>query len=85
MFDTLAVYDVAESCPSVADRYTVIHGEAAYTMSDNAIAPNGVNMYCTDEVAAAGRAMGVRIRLVDLPRDVLVAIIRRLVDETPFE
>jgi hypothetical protein len=39
--------DVWDNGGETADRYTVIIGDDVFAMSDNATAPNGVNMYIT--------------------------------------
>jgi hypothetical protein len=58
--------------------YVILIDGAAFEMSEDALMPDGVNMYVgeVDELDLSGDE---RVRLIDLPKDVLVAIIRRIV------
>lgn len=54
------------------DRYTVIMDGSAYTMSHNALSPQGVNMYCCQagEMVMTGR----EVKFADLPTEVQRAV-----------
>jgi len=80
--------DVYDNGGRTADRYTIFvwrdpAGRAeAYGMSDNATAPNGFNQFIGmgSEVEQPPRDSKL-VRLVDLPKSTLVAIIDRITAE----
>jgi hypothetical protein len=63
-----------------ADRYTVQIGRDIYTMSDNPLSPQGVNMYDTtlakNEKLCTG--LDTKVRVKDLPKEVQRAIKARM-------
>lgn len=81
MTRTIRVYDDGDS---VADRYDVRigHGDGfveCFGMSEDALMPNGCNYCHGDGLRGASRSDDDEgVRLVDLPKQVLVAIIRRM-------
>lgn len=74
----IRVYDDGDSG---VDRYDVRidHGDGfveCFAMSEDALMPNGCNYWHDDDTPRDEEAEGVS--LVDLPKQVLVAIIRRM-------
>ena len=58
------------------DRFTIVIGSSAYTMSHNALSPQGVNMYCCE---ADGLVIDdPEIDFADLPDEVQEAVRRRM-------
>lgn len=57
------------------DRYTAIIDGSVYTMSHNALSPQGVNMYCCEagELVITGR----EVKFAALPREVQRAVCMR--------
>jgi len=75
MKEVEGVYD----SPAYADRYTVImKGSDVYTMSENALAANGVNMYSGNVRDLPGAKDGKRIDKNSLPDEVKQAIKERV-------
>jgi hypothetical protein len=74
----ISVYD---NGGKTADRYTVIIGNDVYSMSDNATAPNGVNMYAgeigTDVHPDFIKRMK-KVKVNSLPQSVQKAITQRM-------
>ncbi len=58
------------------DRYTVVIEGEVYTMSESALSPGGINMYC-GRAEAFGGDWGEPVRFRDLPREVQEAIRQR--------
>ena len=65
--------------PKYADRYTVIMKNAdVFNMSENALSPNGVNMYAGNIRDLPGARDGKRIPKDSLPNEVKKAIKGRI-------
>lgn len=60
-----------------ADRYTVIIGDSVFTMSENAMWPQGVNMYAGEVSELPGAMDGTEISLEEVPEEVKRAIDQR--------
>jgi hypothetical protein len=67
------------------DRYTVVIDGSVYTMSENAHAPNGVNMYAGEESEGYGPQEGdAEVPVDQLPEDLQRAITDRQSDSDSF-
>ena len=66
--------------PDVVDRYDIVIGDSIFTMSDNPDHPQGFNQYVGEmmDMWPPEQWRCEEITLADLPKAVLVAIIRRL-------
>lgn len=62
------------------DRYTVRLDSAVFTMSEDALSPQGVNMYCGDEMDESHFRADERRTMADVPAEVRKAIRRRMLD-----
>jgi hypothetical protein len=58
------------------DRYTIVIGESVYTMSHNALSPQGVNMYCCQ--VGEVEITDPEIEFSFLPSEVQEAVRRRV-------
>lgn len=72
----IKVYDCGPD--STKDRYTVIIGSDAFGLSDDALSPQGFNMWIGDAADIKPEALGEEISIRDLPVEVGAAIHRRL-------
>ena len=72
------VVEVWDNGGRSADRYAVIIGDDVYAMSENAMSPNGVNMYVGELKDLPGARDGVRVSLDKLPEAVRKAIVSRI-------
>jgi len=68
--------------PEAMDRYTIIIGKSVFGMSDNPNHPQGFNQYCGELslFTPVEQWRCKEIALLDLPKAVLVGIIRRMED-----
>lgn len=78
------IVNIYDNGGKTADRYTVIIDGAVYTMSDNATAPNGVNMYAGElkdlpnAVSKDDEFLGDDVLKADIPDKVKDAILLRM-------
>jgi hypothetical protein len=73
MLDKVRVFD---NKGETFDRYTVIIGNAVFTMSDNPTSPQGVNMYCGELSEFDTRSFGTE--LTTMPSCITKAVEGRL-------
>lgn len=59
------------------DRFTIVIDTSVYTMSHNALSPQGVNMYCCEVAKVIITDNDKKIEFTDLPAEVQQAVIRR--------
>jgi len=76
-FNKIIIYD---NEGRTADRYTVLTSEDVFSMSSDALMPNGVNMYvgARSEYSGKLRYLGRRLRKNEIPAIIKEAVKRRL-------
>ena len=63
------------------NNYIITFGNSVFEMSDNANQPNGLNMYCGEDLQLKCPDDMKELQLGDLPKGTLIGIIHRLKDE----
>jgi len=73
--------------PEFYDEYTVVIGDDVFTMSSDPLSPQGVNQYAGTKEETRGQRKGNRLKITDVPLEVIDAIKERVagydVDENP--